>query len=96
MITPTRTPAEALEKAIEVIGGVTAFLKVLRSKRGCEHLEHGHLYHWRKKAGQLPPEYCPVVEFATRLKGCCIPCEELNPEVDWSLVRGTADERKSA
>jgi hypothetical protein len=87
MDTPKRTPSEALEHAISLLDGPANFLRLLKAKPGCERLKSGHLYHWRKKAGKLPPEYCPLVEVTTRAKGCCVLCEELNPEVDWALVR---------
>lgn len=37
-----------------------------------------------KLAGRVPAKYCPVIE---RMTDGLVQCEELNTEVDWSIVR---------
>lgn len=40
---------------------------------------------WRRR-GNVPAEYCPSIERAT---GGQVRCEELRPDVDWAVLRGT-------
>lgn len=39
---------------------------------------------WRKR-GRVPAEHCPAIERAT---AGAVRCEDLRPDVDWSVLRG--------
>lgn len=42
---------------------------------------------WATGARSVPPSRCPAIERAT---GGAVTCEELRPDVDWAVLRGTA------
>jgi len=76
------TPLEALLKAVEVLGSQ----KAVAAAAG-ENLATGHVYYWLTKAPEVPAQYCPGIERATRAKGETVFCEQLCPGTDWSAVR---------
>jgi len=41
---------------------------------------------WMNKLRPIPAHHCPRIEKAT---GGLVPCEKLNPNVDWQYIRGT-------
>lgn len=41
---------------------------------------------WRTGARQVPADACPSIERAT---GGKVTCEELRPDVEWAVIRGT-------
>jgi len=43
---------------------------------------------WRTGARQVPAERCPAIEKAT---GGLVRCEELRPDVEWSVLRNTPE-----
>lgn len=63
-----------LDRAIKVAGGPTKMAAALGLSG------HAVVYQWRKK--QVPAEHCPNVEALTG-----VPCEELRPDVNWSVLR---------
>ena len=65
-----------LERAIEAAGGIT---KLSRSLKLSGHMV---IYQWSKT--RVPAEQCPNIEALTGIK-----CEELRPDVNWAVVRGT-------
>lgn len=44
-------------------------------------------------ARKVPAEWCPVIEVAT---GRRIRCEDLRPDIDWSVLRCTCADQKEA
>lgn len=42
-----------------------------------------------KLRGSVPAEWCPSIERYTRELGRPIPCERLNPQVEWYVLRST-------
>lgn len=70
---------EALDRAIEKVGGIGR----LAANLG---MSYQAIQFWRKKGRKYatPAEYAPTIE---RLSG--VPCEELRPDVDWAVVRGS-------
>ena len=42
-----------------------------------------------KQRGSIPAEWCPSIERYTRELGRPIPCERLNPQVEWYVLRAT-------
>lgn len=48
-------------------------------------------YVWRwLSRGRVPAEHCPAIERETRARGEPVTCEELRPDVDWSVLRSQA------
>jgi transcriptional repressor of cell division inhibition gene dicB len=81
---PTRTPLEALEAVIKLaFGGVASRMAV--------HFDVSDqtVSWWRKgerdgRPQPFPAEHCPDAE---QLTGGAVRCEELRPDVNWSVVR---------
>jgi DNA-binding transcriptional regulator YdaS (Cro superfamily) len=72
----------ALETAIDRLGGVSAAARALGVSR---QLVQG----WRDPDRRFatPAEHCPAIERAT---GGAVRCEELRPDVEWSVLRAGA------
>ena len=69
----------ALLRAARLLGGQTELAKVLGYK------DRRNVWPWCNYGGpQLPAEHCPVIERAT---GGAVRCEELRPDVAWSVLR---------
>lgn len=79
------TPKEALTKAIEVLGSQTAL-----AEAAGDDAKTGHVYYWLNKAPEVPAEYCPGIERATREKGDTVFCEWLCPSTDWAAIRAAS------
>lgn len=75
------TAETALERAIRLADGTNALVRKL-NERGHEITGHATVYQW-KRVKRIPAEYCPDVEAITG-----VPCEELRPDVNWSVLRG--------
>ena len=71
------TENPALERAISKAGGMTALARLLNLSG------HQVVYQWR--LNQVPAERCPDIEALTGER-----CEDLRPDVNWSVIRGTA------
>src|SRR5689334_20484580 len=69
-----------LERAIRLADGMTALVKKL-NERGKDIKGHATVYQW--KQSRVPSDYCPDIEAITGVK-----CEELRPDVNWSVLRG--------
>lgn len=76
------TPQEALASAIRVLGSQ----KAVAAAAG-EDVKTGHIFYWLNKAPEVPAQYCPGIERATREKGETVFCEQLCPTTDWGAVR---------
>jgi len=72
----------AFSKAIEIIGGPsrTALLLEVTPQAVC---------FWRDGKRKLPAENCPRIERATN---GAVRCEELRPDVEWSVLRTPSDQ----
>lgn len=80
----TKNPSkEALKRAAEVLGGQAA-IAVLA---GYKHRQAIWPYFNTERV--IPAELCPAIERATTEAGSPVRCEELRPDVDWSVLRGT-------
>lgn len=81
METPAVTP---LERACTVALGSSRLAELLTQRlraRGSERtVSKASISRWKKE--QVPAEMCPDVEAITGVR-----CEELRPEVDWSVLR---------
>ena len=72
--------AEALSRACQIAGNQSALaLKLGKTKAAIS----------RWKSEQVPAEVCPEIE---RLTG--VRCEELRPDVNWDVLRGTKRKAK--
>lgn len=73
-----------MEHPIDRAGKVVGSLAELGRRLG---VTRGAINHWKLPGRHTPPEHCPRIERMTGVR-----CEELNPEVDWSVLRvpGTA------
>lgn len=67
------TPAEALERACKAHGSQTTLAKALDRQKAA-------VSRWKREG--VPAEVCPEIE---RLTG--VRCEELRPDVNWSVLR---------
>jgi len=50
------------------------------------------VHNWQRR-GKVPAEYCPAIEKAT---DGAIRCEDLRPDVDWSVLRCNCAEKAAA
>ena len=44
------------------------------------------VYFWLSGARRIPADYCPAIERETEH---AVRCEDLRPDVDWGVLRGT-------
>jgi len=51
------------------------------------------LSQWGTGKRQVPAEHCPAIERAT---GGAVRCEDLRPDVEWSVLRGVAADQVAA
>jgi DNA-binding transcriptional regulator YdaS (Cro superfamily) len=72
---------DALRRAADILGGQAALASVLgySDRRGVWPYFHTDR--------QFPAEHCPKVEQVTRERGQPVLCEELRPDVPWSVLR---------
>jgi DNA-binding transcriptional regulator YdaS (Cro superfamily) len=75
---------EALNEAIEVIGGVSALASAITSND--LPVKPTTVSMWRAR-GRMPPEYAPPIERETRRRGRPVTCERLAPAVAWAVLR---------
>jgi len=75
------TPEEAaLRRAAAVVGGQAA----LASRLGFK--SRRNVWPWFN-GRRVPAEYCPAIE---RLAAGAVRCEDLRPDVEWGVLRGSA------
>lgn len=72
----------ALKRAAEILGGQAAVARAL----GYE--DRRSVSPWFTTDRDLPAEHCPTIERAT---AGAVTCEELRPDVDWSVLRTPTD-----
>lgn len=70
---------KALDRAIAIKGTVQAFASALGLAQSTPCM-------WKKR-GKIPAEHCLAIEAAT---DGLVRCEELRPDVNWAVLRGTA------
>lgn len=79
MFMPT-TPEHPIKRAAHVIGSYSALARLLGVTRGA-------VFQYKSPDRKVPAEHCPVIEQETRIRGAEVTCEELRPDVDWSVLR---------
>jgi DNA-binding transcriptional regulator YdaS (Cro superfamily) len=73
---------EALERAIEKAGGVSALAISIGVAASAPSM-------WKSRA-RVPAEHCPAIERETGVR-----CEDLRPDVNWAVLRAPAIEAKA-
>lgn len=76
---PINPEKQALHRAAELLGGQAAMASVLGFK------SRKNVWPWFRTQRQVPAEHCPAIERAT---GGAVRCEDLRPDVAWSVLRG--------
>lgn len=82
--TPLSPEKAALQRAADVLGGQAALAAVVG------YPDRRHVWPYFSTDRRFPAEHCPAVERATREKGQPVLCEELRPDVAWSVLRAPA------
>ena len=77
------TPKEALQQAMDCVGGASALARILALSG------HQVVYQWG--LNRVPAEYCPKLEKLTGVR-----CELLRPDVDWHVLRQPAVQATTA
>lgn len=75
------TPMQAAQRAVELLGGPVKAARLLRVKDE----RYQTVQSWI--ANRVPAEYCPLIERETEARGEIILCEQLRPDVLWSVLR---------
>jgi len=76
---------ENLIRAYQVLGSQTALAKAIG-------VVPQVVNNWQRR-GNVPAEYCPAIEKAT---AGMVRCEDLRPDVDWSVLRCDCAEKAAA
>jgi len=90
MSTNLQAEKAALNRAAELLGGQSAVASA------CGFTDRRHVWPWFNTDRRVPAEHCPSIERATREKvieqghGEPVTCEELRPDVAWSVLREQA------
>ena len=79
------TDTTPINRAIAAMGGVAETVRKLGLNG------HATVYQWTKT--RVPAERCPAIEAATN---GLVRCEDLRPDVQWSVLRGTPSEGRVA
>lgn len=70
----------SISTAAELVGGVSALARLLGVTPSAVH-------QWLRGLRPVPAERCPVIE---RLTLGAVTCEQLRPDVEWSVLRQSA------
>lgn len=76
------TPQEALQKAIDIVGSQARLAREIGGG-----IKQAHISYWITHAEVVPAEHCPTIE---RIVQHAVRCEDLNPRVDWWVLRHAA------
>ena len=81
----TNNEKAALRRAAKILHGQAAIARL------CGYKSRRNVWPWFARAGvRIPAEHCPTIEAATRARGQVVTCEELRPDVAWSVLRSGA------
>lgn len=80
-MSPSSPEKAALHRAAKVLGGQAAMADLLgyADRRG--------VWPYFTTERKFPAEHCPIVERETRAKGDPVLCEDLRPDISWSVLR---------
>jgi DNA-binding transcriptional regulator YdaS (Cro superfamily) len=73
------TPREALAQAIAIVGSQSRLAREIGGG-----VTQAHVHYWLTQAKVVPAEYCPAIERIVKRE---VSCEQLNPHVDWWVLR---------
>ena len=73
------TPNEALRKAVRIVGSQSRLAREIGNG-----ITQAHIHYWLTKAQVVPAKHCPTIERIVKRE---VTCEELNPLVDWWVLR---------
>ncbi|MBX7229631.1 MAG: helix-turn-helix domain-containing protein [Burkholderiaceae bacterium] len=79
------TPVDALRMAIKKAGGQSALARRLSEQKQSARISTANVWNWLHRDLKVPAEHCPDIEAVTGVK-----CEELYPNANWGVLRGTA------
>jgi DNA-binding transcriptional regulator YdaS (Cro superfamily) len=79
----------AIERAIKCFGSQAAMASALG-------VTQPTISEWLRGERKVPTKRCPVIERETRARGVVILCEELRPDVAWSVLRAPAEPETKA
>lgn len=82
----TGDECDALARAIECVGRADTLAKALG-------VTPAAIYQWRSGVRPIPANRCPDIEAATEGR---VRCEELRPDVRWSVLRDRRATRETA
>lgn len=71
---------DAIAKVIDLMGGARNAAKMFG-------VSVPAVYLWKSGQRTFPAELCPIAERET---GGIVRCEEMRPDVDWAVLRGTS------
>jgi len=69
-----------LSRAVDLVGGQAALARLLNTRQQS-------IWNWLNRGDRVPAEFCPPIERVTRERGKAVTCEELRPDVEWSVLR---------
>jgi len=69
-----------LLRAAKAVGSQSALAALLGVSKSA-------LNQWLDESRRIPAEHCPAIERATRERGKPVLCEELRPDIAWSVLR---------
>ncbi len=73
---------QALECAIETLGGQAALARILAVRTG-KPIRQGHVWAWLNRTNKVPPEIAPHIEAATEEAGKRVSRQKLCPDFPW-------------
>lgn len=79
------TTVDALERAVQEAGGQSSFAVKLTEMRPDRPVSQALVWNWLRRDKRAPSDVCPDIEAITGVR-----CEDLRPDVNWSVLRGTA------
>jgi DNA-binding transcriptional regulator YdaS (Cro superfamily) len=77
------TTTSPLEAACKAVNGTTELARLLSKRKAPRHVSKASVSRWKKEG--VPAEICPDIEALTGVR-----CEELRPDVNWSVLRKKA------
>ena len=72
-----------IRTAVECVGGASKLAERI-------HVPVQSVYFWLSGERRIPAEHCPAIERETHH---AVVCEDLRPDVDWAVLRGTKRRR---
>ena len=69
-----------IDRASDIVGSQASLASLLKVSRAA-------VSQWKDEGRRVPAEHCLVIERETRARGAPVTCEELRPDMDWSVIR---------